>query len=476
MAQMSTLIGAAGITIKEFLDFPWALILNGAMSGIEIYVLRIMLLVLIIKIVLSPLDFYQRYKMRKNQIIQKRIKPQMEKLEKAYGNYPQVLQQKQAQLNKREGMSTFASCLPMIVTLGIFIWFWQTLSATAQYKQFDSYMQIYGIYAEAYSSTMEDYYDENTDGLSVTYAASFRDAYSSNLSSALSSPGANVDEALETSFTAALASSSTESYASTGYYPLYVESYDRYFRQGVKKYIVSRSIEDTLALANEAGSTVAISSVNTYCGIIAQNDVHDFYFGEGKYEGEGYKRDSFLWIKDIWNPDVPWATSVKGTQEEFVSGIGQYATNPELSGIDETLLNRAVSSYSDIMSAVIADTDRISVNGFLILPVIAVGLNVLSQLITRRQQKASGQQLSNDSQMGCMNNGMLFIFPVMIGFFAIQYSAAFALYMLTNTGLSLIINLITSLATKKMVPNDGVIVTNEGDIVEKYGRPDVSKD
>ncbi len=472
MAQMSITL-AAGLVVKEFMDFPWALILNGAMSGIGLYALRIMLLVLCIKVVLFPLDLYQRYKMRKNQLIQKRIKPQMEKLEKAYANNPQVLQQKQAQLNKKEGMSMFASCLPMIVTLVIFIWFWQTLSTTAQYKQFDSYMQIYGVYTEAYSGVMGDYYDADTDALKVTYADGFRETYSNRLVTEIGN-GAEVSDALETSYAAAVAAAAGEAYAGTEYFGLFSETYNRYFAEGITKYYPSRELAAAVPLAEEAGLTKAVESVNTYCGVLAKSDVYDYYFSEGKFNGSGYKRDSFLWIKDIWSPDIPWATSVKKTQQEFVTGIGSYATDANLSGIDETTLSRAVNSYADIMSLVIDDSDRISVNGFLILPVLAVGLNVLSQLITKKQQKASGQQMSNDSQMGCMQNGMLFVFPVMIGFFAIQYCAAFTLYMLTNTGLSLLFNLVTSLMTSRMIPSD-VTTTESGDIVEKYGRPDVSK-
>ena len=89
-------------SVTPFMDFPWALILNGAMSGIGFYAIRIVLLTVALKIILFPLDLFQRYKMRKNQLITVRIKPQLEKLEKAYGNDPKVLQQKQAELNKRE--------------------------------------------------------------------------------------------------------------------------------------------------------------------------------------------------------------------------------------------------------------------------------------------------------------------------------------------------------------------------------------
>src|SRR5699024_7150887 len=97
LSGIATVVGE--IAIQPYTTFPWALLLNGAMDGIGFYALRIILLTVCLKLILSPLDFFQRYKMRKNQLITMRLKPQMESLEKAYGNNPKVLQQKQAELN-----------------------------------------------------------------------------------------------------------------------------------------------------------------------------------------------------------------------------------------------------------------------------------------------------------------------------------------------------------------------------------------
>ena len=112
-----TVIGsAAEVAVQPYTTFPWAMLLNGAMGGIGFYALRIILLTVCLKLILSPLDFFQRYKMRKNQLITMRLKPQMEKLEKAYGGNPKVLQQKQAELNKR-GVQAVQQLFPHIRAL-----------------------------------------------------------------------------------------------------------------------------------------------------------------------------------------------------------------------------------------------------------------------------------------------------------------------------------------------------------------------
>lgn len=59
--------------------------------------------------------------MHKNQKITERLKPTMEKIQKQYGDNKQAFSQKQMELNRKEGYSYFSACLPMIVTLVVFI-------------------------------------------------------------------------------------------------------------------------------------------------------------------------------------------------------------------------------------------------------------------------------------------------------------------------------------------------------------------
>ena len=49
-----------------------------------------------------------------------RLQPKLAKLQKQYANQPQLLRQKQAELQKEEKLHPLASCLPLIVTMVIF--------------------------------------------------------------------------------------------------------------------------------------------------------------------------------------------------------------------------------------------------------------------------------------------------------------------------------------------------------------------
>lgn len=504
LSSVTTILSATANGVNEFLDFPWALLLNGAMGGIAFYGLRIILLTVCLKLLLSPLDLFQRYKMRKNQLITIRIKPQLEKLEKAYGSNPKVLQQKQAELNRREGMSYLSSCLPMIVTLVVFIWLWQSLLTTANYKQFDNYVAIYNVYETAYQTELGDYYDTDTDGLRVAakgeseeppavYGDEFTVAFAGEFSAAFDGTDVSEDavqSAAESALVSAKETASPDS--ATAYYGLFTDTYADWFVEAFETNVREVTGADKTSMtADEVTAAVAFASpialqraksiVEQYARTVSQNAVFDYYLGQGAFEGKGYEHDSFLWVRDIWSPDVPWSSSLKKTTTEFKSAIGAYATEPERSGLDGNRLEKMVNSYETVMARVIREADE-GVNGFLIFPVLAVALNVLSQIITRKQQKKSGQDNAAGQNAGCMK-AMLFVMPVIMGVFALMYCAAFTLYMVTNAAMSLLINLVTTQISKKMIPIDGEVKTkkvkkskksdaNDRSDVERYGRPD----
>ena len=75
-------------------DSMWHLLILKTFAFVADYGWRIVVFTVLLKLVLSPLDFYQRYKMHKNQKITERLKPTMEKIQKQYGNYNQSFSKK----------------------------------------------------------------------------------------------------------------------------------------------------------------------------------------------------------------------------------------------------------------------------------------------------------------------------------------------------------------------------------------------
>ena len=93
----------------------------------------ILIFSLLLKILPLPLDIYSRVATKKNALRMERMRPELEKLQKQYANNKELYSKKMMALYKKEGYSTFASCLPTLFTLVFFI---VVISAFTQYSTF----------------------------------------------------------------------------------------------------------------------------------------------------------------------------------------------------------------------------------------------------------------------------------------------------------------------------------------------------
>ena len=90
-------------------------ILNGINSVIHNYGWSMVVFTLLIQLILLPLDYKSRKSMRR----MTRLQPQVAKLQKKYANDKEKLNQKTAELYRREGINPMSGCLPMLVSMVI---------------------------------------------------------------------------------------------------------------------------------------------------------------------------------------------------------------------------------------------------------------------------------------------------------------------------------------------------------------------
>ncbi len=357
----------------------WEWLILTVFSFVANYGWRIVLFTVLLKIVLSPLDIFQRYKGRKNQKISERLAPQIEKLQKQYPD-PQEFSRKQMELQKKEGFSYFSSCLPAIATMVIFITLLLGLNKISAYYNFTQYQDLY----ETYNAAVTEY-----DNL-----------------------GAEKDEVI--------GKLRAEGHISESYKKADDTVWDD--RTQYAQYKVALRYEET--------------------------------------------KISFLWIENIWSPDVPWKKEINN-KTTFEQNIGDYAKNPEKMGLDATTVGEMIAPYDTVMGRLL-DTSYNRANGYLILPVLSVGLSFLMQWITMRQQKKSGQV--NDAMGGGSTmKMMMFMMPVLMGIFSLSYTACFSLYLVVNYLVSLAISLSSSLL---FIIIDKNAAKKAAETVHKYGRPD----
>lgn len=374
MAFLSATLFAAETAIKQP-NWLWELLILHVFDFIANYGWRVVFFTLCLKLLLSPLDIYQRYMARKNQKITERLKPQMEKLQKQYTDRT-ILAQKQMQLNKQAGFSYFSSCLPAIVTMAVMFSLLGALNEVSQYMNFKEYYELYN----RYDAAIVEY-----NGMDDASKA------------ALKEQGVVTDER-----------------------------------------------------KNPDGSVI------DYNVQYAQKEVFDYY---------QENKTSFLWIKNIWSPDVPWKKEVNN-ESQFNTNIGKYGTSASKSGLTDDELARMKTMYPTVMGLLLAEESN-GANGYLILPVLSVLMSVAMQLVTMRQQKKSGQV--NEAMGSGAMKAMMFIMPVMIGFFSLSYTSAFALYLVVNYAFSLIINVGSNLILLAIDKKEQHKLETE---VHKYGRPD----
>ena len=163
-------IGFLGQTYEVYLNWigiiiQWLIRLTSVGVGIIIFSL-------LLKIIVMPFDIYQRIAMRKQNNKMKENQARMEKLQKQYANDKDMYNQKLMEMYRESGISMFSSCLPMILSMIIFIVAINAFNAYASYSVVDNYNKMVGVYNDSlkqYCANIGDNCENATsDGTLIT--------------------------------------------------------------------------------------------------------------------------------------------------------------------------------------------------------------------------------------------------------------------------------------------------------------------
>ena len=350
-------------------------IIQWLIEGVSVVGLGIILFTLILKTIVLPLDIYSRYKMKKQSLIMKVMRPQMEKLQKEHG------------------ISMFGACLPMIVSLVIFIAVFNAFSTYSQYANLQSYNGMVDKYNESVAQYVlkdEEGNEVNGDGFLIR----------------------TVDPSL-------------------GTYAYFVD-FDAF-----------------VAKAKEGNSGFDVEKFNSYTEAEKMVEVRTFVRDSAAKASAEYYRDNkndFLWVKNIWYPDsllnkeVPNFSNFSSSISR-ATGSGLNATYEEsYDAVTRYLREDGYNLRSDGTS--VGKLEGKTYNGYFILIVLAIGLMFLQQFISMRMQKDTNDLSTVDGSGARTNKWMLILMPLIYGVFSFFYSAAFSTYMITNTVYGLITTVI----------------------------------
>ena len=186
--------------------------------------------------------------------------------------------------------------------------------------------------------------------------------------------------------------------------------------------------------------------------VIESKEVEEVRVGARKAAAEWYESDEnkarsviFPWVKNIWASDCSWTTALPASNDELSKKI-----NVTISETDYEELTHDLGRYKE--------KGFKNGNGWFILVALSILAMAGSTIIMNKTQKTQMQlsSVEGDASTAASTQKMMtWMMPIMFGIFSFIYSAAFSIYMVTNsllsTGSTLLINLIVEKSFKKKI-------------------------
>lgn len=366
----------------------WTIIINWIQGAFDNYGWTILVFTILVKLVMSPLDFMVKYSNKKQQLIQKKCSPQIAKLKKKFGSNQEQLRIQTQAIYKREGLKMGSSCIIMLVNMiavwVVFFTLFASLREVSAYQVINQYETIEQSYDDKFKSTAINFSD--TDNITAE----------------------NYDTWLDDVADARAYISSTDADSST-------EEYQN------KLAIVEHA--DNVAF--EANKQALNSALETWEKI----------------------NDDWLWVENIWLEDA--TTSSFPTYDKLLSIAkdGGYKTYVE-ENIDKTSYT-TISSYISKNTSQSKNGYFITP---ILVGLLTLLSQLVSELHTKLKNKKAQKlaTISGDASSAMSMKMMKIIMPIIMIFFAFSSSTSFGIYLIGSSIASLAIGEVTSLIINKL--------------------------
>lgn len=134
----------------------WHFLISTFGNWLTNYGWAIIVFTIALKLVMSPLDVYQRIQSKKQQKFQTAMQPELQAIQAKYANDKNKLNQETAKVYKKYNFSMGGMCFSMLMTMGlsmvVFITLFSSLRSYGTNKLYDSYAQL----DKAYVQTVGD--------------------------------------------------------------------------------------------------------------------------------------------------------------------------------------------------------------------------------------------------------------------------------------------------------------------------------
>ncbi len=406
-------------------------------EGVGIVGLGIIVFTLVLKAITLPFDIYQRFKMRKQTLIMRNMKDDLDKLQKQYAGDKQMYNQKMLELQKKNGYSLLGACLPMIISLVILIVAFEGFREYADYAKLQTFEVMsehynaavleHGVEGKGYSLQEVEEKGETWTEDGIVY--SVQRAAQEGTSSYLRVKAEDGEKFVYYEYTLDDARTRTyyvdeERFLASQYYNV---DPDPNKPEEKNKYLGKELREEIAGLSGEAKTARIVEVVQRIGAIAAAEYFHD--------DGPG-----FLWIGNVWYPDVSYDHPIPA-HSDLVSQLGDV----NLANGGEVSLGQVLTlDKYNILVSELADEQSAS-NGYFVLIILSVGLMVLSQFISMKSSKESNKYQTVDGRGATTQKVMLVVMPLIYGMFAFLMSAAFSIYMIVSSIVAILVTLLSNL-------------------------------
>ena len=476
--MLQSLLGSVPINILEYgykIGLDWlGKFAQAIIEGVGIIGLGIIVFTIVLKAITLPFDIYQRVSMRKQNLVMKEMQPELEKLQKQYANDKNTYNQKMMELYKKNGYSMLGACLPMIFSLVILIVAFQGFRTYSQYANLAMYEKMSQAYTEeilshapesmdfgdgrTYFVIVEE--DENLPEGKIVWAD---DSLEERVISG-SKVGLSDDtifrllarEKAEDNKYVEVSSSKEDTFMT---YTYWIDEEKVVFSYAVdtdkfKTYLEKNGEKPFDETAEDEGQPTKTQVYNEILEAAATEGVDNIEnVAIGRYvvrigataAANWYRagNDShFLWVKNVWYPDVSYNNPIQ-SYDKFKGQLNKSVTLRDgTKGVSLTTV-LGPSEYDDLTSQLVKEKGQ--ANGYFILIILSIGFMVLSQFISMRSSKESNKYQTVDGQGAKTQKMMLIIMPLIYAVFAFMYSAAFSIYMVMSSVISLLTTVFANL-------------------------------
>ncbi len=366
--------------------------------------------IIVVTVLLRLIQIFPDINNRKTQLKMQVVQPQLNAIQKKYENDPVKLRAEQSKLMKEHGVSTWSSCLPLLLVLPLFFCF---LNAFRCWGNEESIMLMY---ETAVAETAED---ESARTAAADTAQKTFDHYKFLWVHNIWQPDCIIDS------------------GDGGF--LFRFDADVVTKPSTLKSITSRTLANMpmfkKGYTDINGELVSPEVIwDTLCASgLASGELGDAGAQSGGCSSCNTDKSGMTLLPD--EVDASVAAKLLGEAEVTPSPDASDSADATEAPASSTAANTGTQIYRAIMQKYpdsLSKNGKAPANGFTILPILAAAMQLLTMLVSNKRSK--GQQSEQQKQM----NAMMYVMPVISILVCMSSTTAFAFYWTVSGAIQLV--------------------------------------